>query len=329
MTQKCSRCGATLKQSAKFCTICGTPTKGGRAAPAQVPTPQVKTDLLKCSNCGTPLKEGIKFCTKCGNRIEPTPATVTSAPASNVCPHCGFSKNPTSSNYCINCGQALSASALETPEVETQKPVSGKVPSAATCPSCGRDSKPGSKFCVYCGSEIPGTAKTPENAAEEVPYSATAKVSIAEPITVPTKVLASLMARGRQLKLEEEYANNGSISDKLLEELSQAAADSDFELEELIDSYINERGELERLEALHEKGEVSERVYDRLTKEYEEKLDRMDDQIKKGAIQLQGYQAQIQFDHAEVKEELETINARLLIGDEDTEVSEKQKATLT
>ncbi|MFX1317920.1 MAG: zinc-ribbon domain-containing protein [Promethearchaeota archaeon] len=331
MTQKCSHCGATLKQSAKFCTICGTPTRGGRAAPPPVPTPQAKPDLLKCSNCGTTLKKGMKFCTKCGNRVEPTATPITSTSASNVCTLCGFSNNPESSNYCINCGQVLSTPAPETQELETQKSASVKTTSVVTCPSCGRNSRPGSKFCIYCGSDIPGTAKTPEQVADETPYpaTATARISTVEPITVPTKVLASLMARGRQLVLEEEYANNGSVSDKLLEELSQAAADSDFELEELIDSYINERGELERLEDLHKKAEVSERVYDRLTKEYEEKLEGMDEQIKNGVLQLQGYQAQVQLDHAEVKEELDTLNARLLIGDEDAEVNEKRKTTLT
>jgi hypothetical protein len=125
------------------------------------------------------------------------------------------------------------------------------------------------------------------------------------------------MARGRQLALEEEYVKNGAESDKLLEELSQAASDSDFELEELIDTYINERSELERLESLREKGEVSERVYDRLVKEYDDKLTRIDDQIKKGITQLQSYQVQMKLDHAEAKEELETLKTRHLIGDDE------------
>jgi hypothetical protein len=136
------------------------------------------------------------------------------------------------------------------------------------------------------------------------------------------------MARGRQLTLEEEYVKNGAESDQLLDELSKAAKDSDFALEDLIDNYINERAELERLESLHEKGEVSERVYKRLQKEYEEKLEKMDDGIQKGTVQLQGYQAQIKLDHTGVKEELDTLNARLTIGD-DVEDGEKQKQKLT
>ena len=79
----------------------------------------------------------------------------------------------------------------------------------------------------------------------------------------------------------------------LLDELSQAAADSEFELEELIATYINERAELERLDTLHEKSEVSDRVYDRLKGEYDEKLGSFDERIQKGVHELQGYLAQI------------------------------------
>ena len=60
----------------------------------------------------------------------------------------------------------------------------------------------------------------------------------------------------------------------------------------------------------------------------EEKLEKMDVEIQKGTDQLQGYQVQIKLDHAEVKEELETIKARMAIGD-DVDEGEKQTAKLT
>ena len=62
MSQKCRRCGATLKKSAKFCTVCGNAVAGAKATPSSPTT----VDALKCSNCGNPVKEGVKFCTKCG-----------------------------------------------------------------------------------------------------------------------------------------------------------------------------------------------------------------------------------------------------------------------
>ena len=147
-----------------------------------------------------------------------------------------------------------------------------------------------------------------------------------EPIAVPTEVLASLMARGRQLAIEEEYVTNGGESDALLDELSQAAANSEFELEELIDTFVNERAELERLESLHEKSEVSDRVYERLKGEYNEKLANMNERIQQGVHELQGYLAQIVKDYAQVQDDLETIKARELIGDDEpTDAEQKIK----
>ncbi len=246
-----------------------------------------------------------------------------------ACPNCGYANNPPTSNYCINCGQTLpDASPTRPTPVEEISEAVGPV----VCSSCGIEAKRGAKFCTYCGGTLTvgeTTASEPSAVSEESMPVTTKRPAIetVDPIPVPSEVLASLMARGRQLVLEEEYAKNGKESDKLLDELSKAAADSDFALEDLIDTYINERAELERLENLHKKGEVSERVYERLLKEYEEKLEKMDEGIQKGTDQLQGYQVQIKLDHAEVKEELETVKARMAIGD-DVDEGEKQTAKL-
>jgi hypothetical protein len=310
MSKKCRRCGATLKKSAKFCTVCGNAVAGAKATPSSPTT----GDALKCGNCGNTLKEGVKFCTKCGSVVEEKAPAAPVALASNVCPHCGYGKNPESSNYCINCGQAMISPAAPQPTSEPLQPAPSPVSSTRTCQTCGREATPKSKFCIYCGGHL-STAAQSTNVSEAAPSK---PVTGVKPIPVPAKVLAGLMARGRQLALEEEYVKNGTESDELLEKLSQAASDSDFELEELIDTYINERSELERLESLHKKGEVSERVYDRLVKEYEDKLTRMDEQIKEGIIQLHSYQVQIQLDHTEAKEELETLKTRHLIGDDET-----------
>jgi DNA-directed RNA polymerase subunit M/transcription elongation factor TFIIS len=320
---QCSRCGATLKQSAQFCTVCGTPVAGVKATP----TFQSSKAVLKCSNCGASLKEGMKFCTKCGSTIEPTRLSAPTSPATDVCPHCGYNKNPPSSNFCINCGQSFSTAIPPPQETKVAEPATATAPSIVTCPSCGRKAKSGSKFCVSCGGKLSVAPETSGASLEVISRSVKpgVPVSTVEPVTVPAKVLASLMARGRQLILEEEYAKNGAESDQLFDELSQAVGDGDFELEELIDTYINERSELERLQALYEKSEVSERVYNRLEAEYKEKLNHIDEQIEDGVIQLKGYQAQIQLDYAQAKEELETLTARLLIDDDEAKQTGKKE----
>ena len=323
---KCKRCGATLSKKAAFCTVCGAPTSGARPA---VSTRQ--PSATKCANCGRLLRPGQKFCTGCGTSVTPTtPTPVTRTPGiSEPCPHCGFANNPPDSYYCINCGQTLNNASASPPPDETtpEAPQLSETVTGLSCSACGRQAKPGSKFCIYCGGKLTATGQAPLETPESVPEPEKAPAVTVEPIPVPTDVLASLMARGRQLAIEEEYATNGGESDALLDELSQAAANSEFELEELIDTYINERAELERLEHLHEKSEVSDRVYERLKGEYDEKLSSFDERIQHGVHELQGYLAQILKDYAKVQEDLETIKARELIGD-DEPADAKQKAKL-
>ena len=61
----CENCGASLKETAKFCDQCGAPVKAGE---------EVKK---YCKNCHAQLEQGALFCPECGYRAvedpEPTP----------------------------------------------------------------------------------------------------------------------------------------------------------------------------------------------------------------------------------------------------------------
>lgn len=52
-TVPCVKCGAQLREGAKFCNECGA-----------------KQEKLQCSNCGTELAPGAKFCSDCGTKVE-------------------------------------------------------------------------------------------------------------------------------------------------------------------------------------------------------------------------------------------------------------------
>lgn len=149
-----------------------------------------------------------------------------------------------------------------------------------------------------------------------------------ESIPVPDGILTSLVARGQQLALEDQYTKTKSASDDLIENLSEAATNGSIPLEELIDTYVNERSEQERLEGLHESGEVSDRVYDRLTREYDNKLTGMDEKIQEGVATFRGYQTYLREELAKTEEELETIEAKREVGDEEGDVEDRQ-ATIT
>ena len=72
----CTKCGAEIKQSAKFCPECGT--KQG----------------LTCSKCGATLKPTAKFCSECGTATGKT------------C-KCG-AKLRSNAKFCPECGEKVS-----------------------------------------------------------------------------------------------------------------------------------------------------------------------------------------------------------------------------
>ena len=57
MTIPCSQCGASLRESAAFCTECGAPHEN---------TAVSATARGYCTKCGSPFAPETKFCTKCG-----------------------------------------------------------------------------------------------------------------------------------------------------------------------------------------------------------------------------------------------------------------------
>lgn len=74
---KCIKCGAKLKEDAKFCGECGA--KQGETCPkcgAAVATGAKfcgecgESLIKKCANCGADVKAGAKFCGECGNKVE-------------------------------------------------------------------------------------------------------------------------------------------------------------------------------------------------------------------------------------------------------------------
>jgi RNA polymerase subunit RPABC4/transcription elongation factor Spt4 len=223
------------------------------------------------------------------------------------------------------------------------------------CPNCGQPLREGTRFCTKCGSKVvPGPPSEPARSAENqgadleedeepaeisppsefdseasdeaTPPSEETEETEATP--VPDEMLTSLVARGQQLDLENKCAETGSVSEDLIDDLSEAATNASIPLEELIDSCVNERSEQERLEGLRRTGEVSDRVFDRLTQEYDSKLADMDGKIREGVTTFRGYQAYLREEFAGKEDELETIKAKREVGDEEAD-AEDHEATLT
>ncbi len=76
---KCSKCGATVEDDAKFCPDCGA---------------KMGAETVKCAKCGTDIPADVKFCPNCGDKVADT------------CPKCGTAVSG-GVKFCPNCGAKL------------------------------------------------------------------------------------------------------------------------------------------------------------------------------------------------------------------------------
>ena len=75
---KCTHCGHTLPEGARFCNKCGQPVA---QTPAQ---PEKQEQGKKCPHCGQSLMPGARFCNRCGQPVAPEAAPETPAPEKTV-----------------------------------------------------------------------------------------------------------------------------------------------------------------------------------------------------------------------------------------------------
>ena len=85
MSQTCRKCQASLRDTAQFCHICGSP---------------VEPMSLLCPACGKGNRAGAQFCQFCGQKL----AVVTSVEI--TCVHCGSPAQP-GVRICSNCGKPI------------------------------------------------------------------------------------------------------------------------------------------------------------------------------------------------------------------------------
>jgi ribosomal protein L40E len=84
----CTKCAASLPDSAQFCLKCGQPANSSGG----VATATAETAALACSKCGAELPEGAQFCLECGKPVSVPPKvaakieTAAAPPAVEIIP---------------------------------------------------------------------------------------------------------------------------------------------------------------------------------------------------------------------------------------------------
>ena len=217
--------------------------------------------------------------------------------------------------------------------------------SSPQCPACGRQLKPNAKFCSYCGVPL-SQQPTPERATQATPSRAPAqpvKKTVQTVENIPPLVEAAFIMRGKLQNLQSQRAaieeEQETIKVKqLVGELTEKDAEKETaalqkrlepinkEIEELENKATTpleqlqqekkiQEGRLHRLEELRRSGEVDEPVYQRLGREYNDKLNetnqQLDAEIAKAnhwLVQLDERKQQLVFDR-------ETLQVRARIDE--------------
>ena len=128
-----------------------------------------------CPNCSSQQPDGAAFCDSCGAALggvapavmppaavpmQPTPTAVVT-----TCPVCGAPVMPGEA-FCDSCGATLGPVVPVSlpPQAAAPAPLSPAVAPAPapdgvlTCPNCGAQLEPGSKFCDMCGTPVSAVA---------------------------------------------------------------------------------------------------------------------------------------------------------------------------
>lgn len=98
-TKTCPVCGKPVKESAKFCTSCGS----------QIPEIAERLNAQKiCSSCGAEMDKDAMFCTECGTRVIENPSdSMTNEKVVATCSGCGAVYEDTIPSFCPSCGSKL------------------------------------------------------------------------------------------------------------------------------------------------------------------------------------------------------------------------------
>ncbi len=232
--------------------------------------------------------------------------------------------------------------------------------SEKVCPSCGKKSKAGMKYCMYCGTSLEeqdewfgeGKAKPPE--LESLQEDIEEPVENEEEIPQDTRNQLELRAKLEEI-IGETSALTGEI-DKLMEGLSGDISIDEYknkikalknkvaelkiereEVENLIKPLPLEQASikkdelkerLEKLKEVHKSKEVSNETFEKLRKEYESEFEDIKRKHKKEKEKVENWVVQLEKDRKKIQEEIELLYARHKTGEVTEEEYQKNKESL-
>lgn len=290
MPDVCTECGAPLRKKARFCHVCGA------TVVAQKSSEPGKQGTLVCKRCGKSIPEGAKFCGACGNptsqpseesTIESPPVTKTTRPSAEP----GLHEIPILSEAAIPRSSELSEEKTATPEIEVPEEMIMILYARKRAPEIQKDLNAQEEELDALSEKMNVGLLTKKEAIEQL---GTLKIAIKE--------------------LQDEKAKLGE------------AASVPLEIEQLDQELSTITEWEEKLEGLKKSGNVSDTVYQKVTREYGEKRSNLEDQLREQVLRLKQWTALLQKKAEKLAREQETLKVKLQvegIPSEDAETSLK------
>ena len=229
------------------------------------------------------------------------------------------------------------------------------------CWNCGKPLVKGANFCKFCGSPA---RKTPmgkpafsEPLLSEEPKYVPAVSERVEPYPmeedIPEEIEMILMNRALLKTFEEkkreildkiddvsERVKVGLMpaeeAKKKIEDLKEQVVklnldrkkaeegETTLPVEAIITEINDLRDKISKLEDIHKKGKASEKTYQKVKEEYEERLQDLEENYAKEKMQLDVWITKLQTEEQALKEELETLYVKKEIGEvQEEEYKEK------
>ncbi|WXG40183.1 MAG: zinc-ribbon domain-containing protein [Candidatus Freyarchaeum deiterrae] len=240
--------------------------------------------------------------------------------------------------------------------------------SVKLCPSCGKPSKTGMKYCMYCGTSLEKKddwfnegkkADWYPEEKKEIPKIEPPPAPVKEPVEVdeiPEDIKTQLELRSKLEEIIGETSNLTGDIDKLMEGLSGEISIEDYKnkikalknrvielkkereeveklikplpLEQLLRQREGLKDRLEKLKEVYKSKEITNETFEKLRKEYESEFDEIKKKHRIEKDRVENWIADLERDRKKNQEELELLYARYKTGEVNENEYQKNKEEL-
>ncbi|MBS7288070.1 MAG: CdvA-like protein [Candidatus Freyarchaeota archaeon] len=191
------------------------------------------------------------------------------------------------------------------------------------------------RYCAFCGAELlqDGSEEIPNNVLEQLRIRKRIEEIAGEMAFLRNEIdkLTEQISEGRNI---EEYALRvKELKEKIKLVKSERSSLEEklkpLSLEKIAEERMNLEKRIKRLETIHERKEISDETYEKLKKEYGERLEQLKEEHYRQVIKVEKWIEQLKRKIKRIKNDSELLYARYMTGELTKEEYAKEKEKLS